>query len=255
MNNIIKIDNLSYNNLFNSINLDIERYKYTMIASSNNSGKTTLIKMLNRTIKTNNIYLEDLNINNYQLESFNKSVQTIYPLEYLFLQKNLIDELNYYCNNKELLEFIIKGLKIRRILTKNIKLFTKKEFILAQLAISLSKEPLILLLDCPSYYFTDPEWKNIMVFLKNYQSKHDLTIIETTLSLNNSLLIDKLIIINKGEIILEGEPLTVLKKDNIINKSGLELPFMLDLSVKLIDYNLLEEIELDKDRMLDLLWK
>ena len=54
---------------------------------------------------------------------------------------------------------------------------------------------------------------------------------------------------------LYGEPITVLSKDNIINKAGLDIPFMIDLSVKLKDYNLLNKIELDKERLIDTLWK
>ena len=47
----------------------------------------------------------------------------------------------------------------------------------------------------------------------------------------------------------------MLLNDNIINKLGLELPFMFDLSIKLNDYELLDEIVLDMDRMIDKLWK
>ena len=54
---------------------------------------------------------------------------------------------------------------------------------------------------------------------------------------------------------LKGTPLEVLKHDNIINKIGLDVPFMVDLSVKLKDYDLIDGIELDQDRMLDILWK
>ena len=47
----------------------------------------------------------------------------------------------------------------------------------------------------------------------------------------------------------------MLEKDNIINKAGLELPFMMDLSVKLRDYDLIKDIELDMEKMVDNLWK
>ena len=64
-----------------------------------------------------------------------------------------------------------------------------------------------------------------------------------------------LYIINESTIILEGEPLSVLVKDNILNRIGLEVPFMIDLSVKLQDYNLLTTTELDMERMVEELWK
>ena len=64
-----------------------------------------------------------------------------------------------------------------------------------------------------------------------------------------------LYIIGNKKIILEGKPLEVLEKDNILNKVGLNIPFMADLSVKLKDYDLIDSIILDKDRMVNILWK
>ena len=82
-----------------------------------------------------------------------------------------------------------------------------------------------------------------------------MTIILTTSSLTETLSSDYLYIINESTIILEGEPLSVLVKDNILNRIGLEVPFMIDLSVKLQDYNLLTTTELDMERMVEELWK
>ena len=40
-----------------------------------------------------------------------------------------------------------------------------------------------------------------------------------------------------------------------MRKIGLEVPFMLEFSKKLNVYNLLDYIELDPERLVDLLWK
>ena len=77
----------------------------------------------------------------------------------------------------------------------------------------------------------------------------------TIKDINYSLESDELIVINKKGIVLKGKPIDVLNKDNILNKNGIELPFMYDLSIKLRDYNLVDEIILDQDRMIDKLWK
>ena len=47
----------------------------------------------------------------------------------------------------------------------------------------------------------------------------------------------------------------ILKEDNIINKIGLKIPFMIDLSVKLQDYDLISEMTLDMNGMVNKLWK
>ena len=110
-------------------------------------------------------------------------------------------------------------------------------------------------MDNLSNYFTKQEYQNIINFLKDYQVNNPLVIISTSTHLEESLVKDYLYIINNGEIALAGKPFEVLQKDNIINKIGLNLPFMIDLSVKLKDYDLLDEIILSKDRMVDELWK
>ena len=69
-----------------------------------------------------------------------------------------------------------------------------------------------------------------------------------------TLYTDFIYIIEQGKIALNGTPFNVLQKDNTINKIGLSLPFMIDLSVKLRDYELVDELETDIDRMIDKLW-
>ena len=77
----------------------------------------------------------------------------------------------------------------------------------------------------------------------------------TVSNLEDSLFGDYLYIIKDSEVVLSGEPIKVLENDNIINKTGLELPFMIDLSVKLRDYELITNIETDMDRLVNILWK
>lgn len=253
---MLRIDSLNYKNIFQDLSFEVEKNKFITISGSNNCGKTTLIKILNKSIITDSsIYLNNKNIYDYTLSEYSKLVECIIPLEYRFIEKNLIDEINYYCKNKKIKDYLIKELKLKRLLTKDIKLLTKNEFILAQIVISLCKRPELLLIDSLDYYFNSKELEKLIIFLKRYQTKYNLTIIWTTLSLEGSILSDKLLIINDKKIILDGDPTDVLEKDNIINKSGLNLPFMIDLSIKLGDYDLIDEVELSKNRMINKLWK
>ena len=225
MKKIIELKNFNivfYENIF-----------YT-ISGSNNSGKTTLI----RTLK---------NINDFS--------QAVIPFELRINKNTLLEELNYQKIDKEIINYLLKGLKIKSISKEPINNLSKKEIILIQIALALAKEPKVLLLDNIDNYLKYEELKSIFKFLRDYQSKYTLTVVSTTIHLEESLLTDSLYIIDNGMIILEGEPLEVLQRDNIINKAGLEVPFMIDLSVKLRDYDLVSSIELDQDRMVDILWK
>ena len=79
----------------------------------------------------------------------------------------------------------------------------------------------------------------------------------TTSNLEDTINCDYIYVIDNNVIAVEGKPIEVLQKDNILNRIGLELPFMIDLSVKLRDYDLIDDIDINMniDRMVDILWK
>lgn len=248
MTKIIEINSFSDDNLFENLTISVEKNTITTISGSNSCGKTTLMRILNREVITdNNILLNNKSINDYTIREYISLVQTVIPLEIVFKEKTLEKELN----NKDL----VKGLRIKSILNKDISTLTIKEKVLAQLAIALDNKPEVLLLDNVFIYFSNKECEEIFTFLRNYQKKNNLTVVLTTINLRDSLYTDYLYIIGNKKIVLEGKPLEVLEKDNILNKVGLNIPFMADLSVKLKDYDLLDSIVLEKDRMVDILWK
>lgn len=248
MTKIIEINSFSDDNLFENLTISVEKNTITTISGSNSCGKTTLMRILNREVITDNdILLNNKSINDYTIREYISLVQTVIPLEIVFKEKTLEKELN----NKDL----VKGLRIKSILNKDISTLTIKEKVLAQLAIALDNKPEVLLLDNVFIYFSNKECEEIFTFLRNYQKKNNLTVVLTTIDLRDSLYTDYLYIIGNKKIVLEGKPLEVLEKDNILNKVGLNIPFMADLSVKLKDYDLLDSIILDKDRMVDILWK
>jgi ABC-type cobalamin/Fe3+-siderophores transport system ATPase subunit len=261
MSNIITINNFNYDNLFENLTLSVEKNSFVTISASNNSGKTTLIRILTREVNTNsNIKLYDKEINEYKLDEYLKLVQSVIPKKILFTEKNLEEELllnvnDLYNEKNEIYNFILKGLSLKKIINKNITDLTTKEIILSQVALALIEKPEVLLIDDISKYFTKKELDKIFNFLKEYRLKYNLTLISATINLNDALYTDYLYIIGNKQVELSGPPLEVLQKDNIINKIGLTLPFMIDLSVKLKDYDLIDDIELDKDRMIDKLWK
>ena len=255
---ILNINDLEFNNIFNGISIYIEKKTITAISGKNNCGKTTLIRLLNREYYTEeSIIFKGKHINEYKLEEYSKLIQTVIPNEILFIEDTVEDELNYYLDTDEedIIDRIVKNLGIKKLLPKKTNTLTKKEKVLVQIAISLLNKPEILLIDSIDTYLNKEEMSNVIKLLKEFIKEKDLTVIMTTLDLNLSLFSNQLCIINNGKVILHGEPLVILQKDNIINKAGLRVPFMVDLSVKLRDYDLIKKIELDQDRMIEQLWK
>ena len=257
----LNINNVHFGAYLEDISMYIDKNKITSIAGSNNSGKTTLLKIIGRVFDTNaSIIFNGKSIYDYKLTDYTKIVSIIIPTEITFLENTLEEELiieanEYNEDTKSKIDYLTSGLKIKRLLTKRVNQLSTKELILSQIALSLVNDKKLLLIDNLDYYFNDDELKKINKFLKEYIKDFGLTVIYTTTHLDQTLLSDYLYIIDKGKVLLKGEPITVLQNDNIINKAGLEIPFMIDLSVKLRDYDLINKIILDKERLIEEIWK
>lgn len=261
--NIIEIRNLNYNNIFIDFNVAFPNNKFISISGPNNCGKTTLIRILDRQLVTrNSVYLSSNRIENYKITDLSSIIQCVIPKEVDFVYQSLEDELKFNLNNTNistssqdnLYKELIKIFKLGKYQKTDINNVEPSTLIKIQLVLALSKKPQILLIDNIGNYVSKKEMAEILQQLHTIQKKEEMTIIMATNDLNEVIESDYLYIIYQSNVILQGVPLEVLEKDNILNKIGLEVPFMIDLSVKLRDYDLIKDIELDMDRMVDTLW-
>lgn len=264
MNNYcIEILGLNYLNLFKNFNIKLKKNTYSTISGSNNCGKTTLIRLIDGQLYSRNtISLYGKPYDDYKVTEISGFLKTVIPLEFTITSKTVEEELLYQlpidmtkslCTKK--IKEIAKEFKITSLLTKTVESLSEKELIKLQLAVALISNPQILIIDDIYPFFTKEETIDICKKLKEIKEKQEISIIMITSLLDCNLLSDYTYIIDNGEIVLEGNPIEVLEKDNVINKAGLNLPFMMDLSVKLRDYDLIEEIELDMEKMVNVLWK
>lgn len=263
MNNCLEIKDLKYLDLFKNFNLKIEKNRFVTISGSNNCGKTTLIRIIDGQLYTNSeILLFDKDYHDYKITEIGNIIKTVIPLEYNPIQNTVEDELIYQLpiglskeEKQKIVKDIAKIFKITKFLTKSVEILSDEDIIKLQLAQAIISKPKILLIDDLSPFINKQALLEITNILKELNKTQEITIILITSVLECNLLSDYTYIISNKEITLEGIPSEVLEKDNIINKAGLELPFMMDLSVKLRDYDLIKDIELDMEKMVDNLWK
>ena len=255
MENIISIYNLSLADLLNKITISVEKNTFITISGPNNCGKTALIRVLNKELPYNGkIVLDNIPIEQYKIDDYYKKVYFIIPNEVTF-STNIVEEiLNKYLNKKNEKKYntLLKKLELDKILKKDYRVLDIKDIIKIQLFIGILNYNIIFIDDIYKYFSKEEAKKIEEIIIKNRTNK---TIIMTISDLEYSLNSDKLYILNEGIFMLEGDPLSILEKDNILNKIGLKIPFMIDLSVKLRDYDLVKDIELDMDGMVDSLWK
>ncbi len=255
MENIISIYNLSLADLLNKITISVEKNTFITISGPNNCGKTALIRVLNKELPYNGkIVLDNIPIEQYKIDDYYKKVYFIIPNEVTF-STNIVEKiLNKYLNKKNEKKYntLLKKLELDKLLKKDYRVLDIKDIIKIQLFIGILDYNILFIDDIYKYFSKEEAKKIEEIIIKNRTNK---TIIMTISDLEYSLNSDKLYILNEGIFMLEGDPLSILEKDNILNKIGLKIPFMIDLSVKLRDYDLVKDIELDMDRMVDTLWK
>ena len=260
--NCIEIIGLSYLNIFHNFSIAIEKERFVTISGPNNCGKTTFLRIISNEIKTNSsVLIYNQKIEDYKVTELACLISTVIPLEVTFFQSTVEDELSFQLSTtlpkdirQKRIKEVAKLFKLTKLFTTSVENLSDEEIIRLQLAISVINSPKIILVDDLSPYFSKKDLLELIEALKTINQDNHITIIMATNNLEAALKSDYIYIINASEIVLEGTPLEVLEKDNILNKAGLTLPFMMDLSVKLRDYDLIKNIELDMDRMVDTLW-
>lgn len=256
MSSLVSVDNLMLGP-FTKFSIEIPLNSLVFVTGSNNSGKSLLLKVLAGIVNIKNkitydkeIIKSDNDISYIATLTFNyatvlKNIR--YPLERLGYEDDKINAL---------VKDIAKDLKITNILDSKIKDLNEYEKLRVFLASKVIYNPKLLLLDDPCLFLSPLEKEDFMGFLEQLRTR-GITVVVSSSSLDEVVYtINSIIyVLDKGVIVSSGDMLEVLSDDSLLNKIGLELPFMVDLSVKLEYYNLTDKINLSPLGMVEHLWK
>lgn len=266
---IITVRNLNFkyneNYLFENFNLEIEAGKWVTIVGPNGSGKSTLIKLILGLLKTESyINIAGLLLSPSTIEDIRINVGVVFENpDYQFIGETVADDLAFSLENlgfskvviKEKINEISELFEIKDILNKQPHQLSGGQKQVVALASALIFNPKVLILD-EAFTMVEKELTDsIFKILKEIRKRNNLTIINVTHNMEDSLFGDDILVINEGKIILNGPKEEVLKEEKELTNLGIELPFMASLSLKLKFYGLVDELIFDMDEMVDKLWK
>lgn len=269
MDSIIQVRDLTFRYgkkvLFDKLSLNIPNGMFVSIIGSNNCGKTTLIKLLGGILPNNKSIVAGYSyVNSKRIQSSAAFFGiVIHDFSNKFLFEKVYDELVFplenLCYDKKKIEErvieIARVFKITKLLDRNIKDITSSEKQKLLLALSYIHKPKVLLLDNPFIMMTMSDKKEMLNSLREINISDKVTIILASNDLEEIINLDYTYVFDDGKLIMEGKPLSVLREEALLNKIGLRLPFMVDLSFKLEFYELIKSPVLDLEGMVDILWK
>lgn len=234
----VVIRNLNYNQ-FSNFDLDINEKGFISIIGSNNSGKTTLIKIISGIIPTTNVLTcFGIDLNRQNVNRYIRQIGLVFPVnKTCFLHDNVFDELAYPLRNLGYSENYIKR-QISKILKlfaldisdKKISSLSLREKQLLIFVLALIHNPKLLLIDDAFNYLNEKDNEKVISILKKQKK---LLVINFTSNLRNGDVSDYLYVIDKGNIVLEGKYYNILDETKKLIKLGFEIPFVINLSNKL----------------------
>jgi len=269
MTNIIEVNNLSfrYKNkfIFDNLNLAIKEGEWVSIVGPNGSGKTTLAKLLVGLLPSNDsIIVDNLPFNNDNMALVRKRIGIIFTnTSNYFVGETVADEIAFVLENQaykhnemeSMIHNIAALLEIDKLLDKDPQTLSGGEKQKVALASVLVSNPKILIIDGALEMIDANTKKEIFNLISKLQKELSLTIINLTHDLEETYYADRIIVIKDGCILVDGPTKEVLKEDKVFNRIGLEIPFMVDLSIKLQLYGLIDKLIFDMNEMVDALWQ
>lgn len=240
MNNMITVKNLSFlypnNQIFNNLSFDVSTCKWTTIIGLSGCGKSTFIRLINNAFKYDgeilfggNIIIIDGNFN-YENILVSKLIKKYYS-------KNIYNK-------------IINEYDLKNITSKKVSDLNEQDKIKLLFCLKLSSKGDIVIIDNLLNKLNCHN-KDIIVKILN---KLKIKVINMTNNMEDTLLGENIIIMDKGKIVLNDKKENIFMKYDDIKKIGLDLPFIVDLSIKLKYYGLVNKIYFSMEELIGAIW-
>jgi energy-coupling factor transport system ATP-binding protein len=277
---LVRIENLffSYNfdnpdvqteYVLKNINLEIKEGSFTAILGHNGSGKSTLAKLMNMILSPTEgrIFINNQDVSQADIYDTRKNVGMVFQNPDNQLVASIVEEdVAFGPENLG-----VEPPEIRRRVDEALETVGMSEYKLyaphklsggqkQRIAIAgvIAMSPELIILD-ESTAMLDPIGRQeVLATIRKLNQEKKMTVILITHYMNEAALADRVIVLNRGELYLDGSPKQVFSQFEKLKKAGLDVPQVTELmrvlseEPELADYKFPADI-LDESEAADLL--
>lgn len=244
--NVIEINRVSYQYradekssvlALDNVSLQLKVGQSVAIIGSNGSGKTTLVKLLNALIlpDTGEVWVDHLNTQNKNSLKLirqkvgmvfqnpdNQIISTSVEREVAFGLENLALP---YQEMKRRVQWALEYFHLGRYRNHPPHKLSGGEKQKVSLAAVLSMQPQYLILDEPTSLL-DPQGKReVLSLIQSLSEEKNVTIIHITQFPQEAVIADRVLVMHKGKILLDGPPIQIFEQKDELQKIGVDVPF------------------------------
>src|SRR5699024_653754 len=252
--------------ILKDISFTIQENEAVAIIGHNGSGKSTIAKLMNGLLfpEKGEIYINGILLTEESIWDIRKEVGMVFQNpDNQFVGATVQDDVAFGMENRGferqvMLDRIDSSLKAVNmtdyLLTEPHRLSGgQKQRVAIAGVIAIS--PKVLILD-EATVMLDPLGRlEIMDTIKHVQEQEQLSLITITHDLEEVIQVDRVIVLNQGEIWTIGTPREVLEHGKALQEIGLDIPFIAQLSSALQERNIkLAQTALTMEEMMEELW-
>lgn len=241
--NVIEVKNLSYayedesGLVLDDISFNIKKGEFVSFIGCNGSGKSTLMKILVGLIEPTKgeIKIYDEILNDESVSKVRKHIGIVFQNpDNQFIGATVRDDIAFGLENlcvkqqdmDRIIEDYAKKVNMFEFLDKEPSSLSGGQKQRVAIADALSMNLDIILLD-EATAMLDPKGREEIVSLihKMSDENKELTVLNVTHHMEEALLSDRIIVLNKGKICFDAPPKEIFSKPRLLEELGLDLPF------------------------------
>ena len=230
----------------------------TAVIGPTNSGKTTLLKKLCNKIDNSDIFIDDINIKEYDITFLRNNLVVVLDDD-IHYTDTVTDELFFHLNElgyspseiTSKVEDILKYFKMEKLAHEYLDSLYMEDRMMVKILSYLIINPKVFAIDDLMSYLDDKRIDKILDYIK----ENNITLIYVTTNTEFLLKADNVVVMNNFKSIMNSNVQSVLNGNSILPYIGLKLPFIVDLSQNLILYDLIDKVMTDDGKLVSKLWK